>query len=181
MTSSTDVTARLSPAYWRLWTASTISNLGDGVFLVALPLLASRLTRSELAISFIWVAAALPWLLFSLPVGALVDRFDHRLLMVRADVFRAVTVGALAIAVATHNVHIWMLWLAAGLLGVAEVFFDNASQAMVPSLVPIELLGQTRNSGACVSRSPRGCVGCPTIECCGGWRSPPVCRCWACR
>jgi MFS family permease len=140
VTSSTDVTARLSPAYWRLWTASTISNLGDGVFLVALPLLASRLTRSELAISFIWVAAALPWLLFSLPVGALVDRFDHRLLMVRADAFRAVTVGALAIAVATHNVHIWMLWLAAGLLGVAEVFFDNASQAMVPSLVPIELL-----------------------------------------
>jgi hypothetical protein len=40
-----------------LWTASTISNLGDGVFLVALPLLASRLTRSELAISFIGVAA----------------------------------------------------------------------------------------------------------------------------
>ena len=133
---STDVAARLSPAYWRLWTASTISNLGDGVFLVALPLLASRLTRSELSISFIGVAAALPWLLFSLPVGALVDRVDHRLLMVRADTFRAVTVGALAIAVATHNVHIWMLWLAAGLLGAAEVFFDNASQAIVPALVP---------------------------------------------
>jgi MFS family permease len=123
-----------------LWTASTISNLGDGVFLVALPLLASRLTRSELSISFIGVAAALPWLLFSLPVGALVDRVDHRLLMVRADTFRAITVGALAIAVATHNVHIWMLWLAAGLLGAAEVFFDNASQAMVPSLVPLQLL-----------------------------------------
>jgi MFS family permease len=123
-----------------LWTASTISNLGDGVFLVALPLLASRLTRSELSISFIAVAAALPWLLLSLPVGALVDRIDHRLLMVRADIFRAVTVGALAVAVATHHVHIWMLWLAAGLLGIAEVFFDNASQAMVPSLVPVELL-----------------------------------------
>ena len=135
---STDVTARLSPAYWRLWTASTISNLGDGVFLVALPLLASRLTRSELSISFIGVAAALPWLLLSLPIGALVDRIDHRLLMVRADVFRAVVVGALTIAVASHNAEIWMLWVAAGCLGVAEVFFDNASQAMVPSIVPIE-------------------------------------------
>ena len=85
---SADVTARLSPAYWRLWTASTISNLGDGVFLVALPLLAYQLTRSELSISFIGVAAALPWLLFSLPIGAVVDRIDHRLLMVRADAFR---------------------------------------------------------------------------------------------
>jgi MFS family permease len=137
---STNVTARLSPAYWRLWTASTISNLGDGVFLVALPLLAARLTRSELSIAFMTVAATLPWLLISLPVGALVDRIDHRLLLVRADLFRAVIVGGLAVAAATDNISIWMLWLAAGLLGVGEVFFDNASQAIVPTVVPAELL-----------------------------------------
>ncbi|MDP9463183.1 MAG: MFS transporter [Actinomycetota bacterium] len=137
---SADVTARLPPAYWRLWTASTISNLGDGVFIVALPLLASRLTRNELSISFIGVAAALPWLLLSLPIGALVDRIDHRLLMVRADGFRAVTVGALTIAVATDQAQVWMLWIAAACLGVAEVFFDNASQAIVPSIVPIQVL-----------------------------------------
>jgi len=137
---STEVATRLSPAYWRLWTASTISNLGDGVFLVALPLLASRLTRSELSISFIGVAAALPWLFLSLPIGAMVDRIDHRLLMVRADTFRAAIVGALAIAVAADSAHMWMLWVAAACLGVAEVFFDNASQAMVPSIVPTEVL-----------------------------------------
>ncbi len=138
--SSSDVTARLPPAYWRLWTASTISNLGDGVFIVALPLLATRLTRSELSIAFIGVAAALPWLLLSLPIGAFVDRIDHRLLMVRADVFRAATIGALTIAVATDHAQMWMLWVAAGCLGVAEVFFDNASQAILPSVVPIEVL-----------------------------------------
>ncbi len=136
----TDARPRLSSAFWRLWTASTISNLGDGVLLVALPLLASRLTRSELSIAFIGVAAALPWLLFSLPVGAFVDRIDHRLLMVRADVFRSLVVGALTIAVASDNAQMWMLWVAAACLGVAEVFFDNASQAMVPSIVPSELL-----------------------------------------
>jgi len=134
--------ARLPPAYWRLWTASTISNLGDGVFVVALPLLAAQLTRSELSISFIGVAAALPWLLLSLPIGALVDRIDHRVLMVRADTFRAVAIGALTIAVAGHHVHIWMLWTVAGALGIAEVFFDNASQAIVPSIVPLELIEQ---------------------------------------
>ena len=133
-------TARLPPAYWRLWTASTISNLGDGVFIVALPLLAARLTRSELSISFVGVAAALPWLLLSLPIGVLVDRIDHRILMVRADVFRCAVIGTLTIVVATGHAEVWMLWIAAGCLGVAEVFFDNASQALVPSIVPIEQL-----------------------------------------
>lgn len=133
-------TARLPPAYWRLWVASTISNLGDGVFIVALPLLAAKLTRSVLSISFIGVATALPWLVLSLPIGAMVDRIDHRILMFRADLFRCVVVGVLTIAVATDRAEVWMLWLTAGLLGVAEVFFDNASQAMVPAIVPIEQL-----------------------------------------
>ena len=158
---SADVKVRLSPAYWRLWTASTISNLGDGVFLVALPLLAYHLTRSELSIAFIGVAAALPWLLFSLPIGAVVDRINHRLLMVRADAFRVVTVGALAIAVATHNVHMWMLWAAAGFLGVAEVFFDNASQAMVPTIVPIEVLEKANGRRLAAEVAANSFVGTP--------------------
>ena len=133
-------TDRMPPAYWRLWTASTISNLGDGVFIVALPLLAARLTRSELSISFVGVAAALPWLLLSLPIGVLVDRIDHRVLMVRADVFRCAVIGTLTLIVAAGHAEVWMLWIAAGCLGVAEVFFDNASQALVPSIVPIEQL-----------------------------------------
>ncbi len=158
---SADVTSRLSPAYWRLWTASTISNLGDGVFIVALPLLASRLTRSELSISFIGVAAALPWLLLSLPIGAIVDRIDHRLLMVRSDVFRAATVGALAILVASHNVHVWMLWVAAAALGVAEVFFDNASQAMVPAIVPVEVLEKANGRRFAAEIAANSFVGTP--------------------
>jgi predicted MFS family arabinose efflux permease len=135
-----NISNRLPSAYWRLWTASTISNLGDGVFLVALPLLASRLTRSELSISFIGVAAALPWLLLSLPIGAIVDRVEHSRLMVRADTFRAIVIGALAVAVASGEAKIWMVWVVAACLGVAEVFFDNAAQAIVPSIVPVELL-----------------------------------------
>jgi MFS family permease len=158
---STDVSPRLSPAYWRLWTASTISNLGDGVFLVALPLLASRLTRSELSISFIGVAAALPWLLLSLPIGAFVDRIDHRLLMVRSDFFRTAVIAALAFVVASHNVHMWMLWITAGCLGVAEVFFDNASQAMVPTIVPVELLERANGRRIAAELTANGFIGTP--------------------
>jgi MFS family permease len=144
-----------------LWTASTISNLGDGVFIVALPLLASRLTRSELSISFIGVAAALPWLLLSLPIGAIVDRIDHRLLMVRSDLFRAVIVGALTIAVASHHAQMWMLWIAAGSLGVAEVFFDNASQAMVPSIVPVEVLEKANGRRIAAEVAANSFIGTP--------------------
>ncbi|HEY0519973.1 MAG TPA: MFS transporter [Ilumatobacteraceae bacterium] len=158
---STDVSPRLSAAYWRLWTASTISNLGDGVFIVALPLLASRLTRSELSISFIGVAAALPWLLLSLPIGAFVDRIDHRLLMVRADTFRAAVVGVVTIAVASHNAEIWMLWVAAGCLGIAEVFFDNASQAMVPAIVPVEVLEKANGRRFAAEIAANSFVGTP--------------------
>lgn len=131
---------RLSAAYWRLWTASTISNLGDGVFLVALPLLAAHLTSSKVAISLVAAAASLPWLLLSLPIGAIIDRTDRRRVLIAADTFRAVLVGTLAALVAADAVHIWMLWVAALALGVAEVFFDNSSQALVPAVVPAHLL-----------------------------------------
>ena len=131
---------RLSSAYWRLWTASTISNLGDGVFLVALPLLAARLTRDKLSIALVAVFAGLPWLIFSLPIGAIIDRADRRKLLIRADLFRATLVGALAVLAAAGQVQMWMLWVMALGLGTAEVFFDNASQAIVPAIVPVELL-----------------------------------------
>lgn len=132
--------ARLSAAYWRLWTASTISNLGDGVFLVALPLMAARLTHSAVSISLVATFAGLPWLLLSLPIGAIIDRSDRRRLLMRADTFRTVLVGAFAVIVVAGAERIWMLWILALGLGVAEVFFDNASQAILPAVVAPELL-----------------------------------------
>lgn len=131
---------RLPGAYWRLWAASTVSNLGDGIFLVALPLLAARLTRDRLSISLVGVFASLPWLLLSLPIGAIIDRADRKRLLVRADLVRAALVGALAVVVFTDRAEIWMLWVLALGLGIAEVFFDNASQAIVPAIVPAALL-----------------------------------------
>ena len=131
---------RLPPAYWRLWSASTISNLGDGVFLVALPLLAARLTRSEISISLVAVATSLPWLILSLPIGALIDRSDRKRVLMVADTVRALVIAALAVLAATDRAEIWMLWVVALVLGVAEVFFDNASQALTPAIVPAQQL-----------------------------------------
>ena len=129
-------TSPLPGAYWRLWTASAISNLGDGVFVIALPLLATRLTNDPISVSLIAAFFTIPWLLFALPVGVILDRVDRRQVLVVADLFRGALVGGLALVAAFSDVQMWMLWVLAFGLGVGEVFFDNCSQAILPSIVP---------------------------------------------
>ena len=126
---------RLGRPYWRLWAASTISNLGDGMFLVALPLLAARTTDSSFEVALVTACSMLPWLLVSLHAGALVDRSDKRKLMITGDVFRGILILSLTAIVAFDAVQIWMLWVLALCLGVAEVMFDNAAQAILPAIV----------------------------------------------
>ncbi|MBI4883878.1 MAG: MFS transporter [Actinobacteria bacterium] len=121
--------------YWRLWTAAGISNLGDGVFIIALPLLASRITDQPASVALVAMFFSIPWLLFSVPVGALIDRSDRRRLLVITDMCRGALVGGLALVAAFSDVRLWMLWVLAFGLGIGEVFFDNGSQAIIPSIV----------------------------------------------
>ena len=131
---------RLGSAYWRLWWANAVDNTGDGAFAAALPLLAVALTRDPVLISAVSVATYLPWLVVSLPAGALVDRRDRVTLMWAAQLVQGAAVAAVAVLVAVHHVSIWTL-VAAGLcLGSAQVVFDNAAQSVLPSLVPKDLL-----------------------------------------
>jgi MFS family permease len=127
--------SRLGSDYWKLWTASGISNIGDGVLLAALPILASRVTDSAAAVGLVATLMTLPWLLVALPAGAVADRWDRRRIMVCADLFRASLVGVLACVAAFGDVQMWMLWVLAFGLGAGEVFFDSGSQAIVPHLV----------------------------------------------
>jgi len=77
---------KLGASYFKLFSASTISNLGDGIGTIAYPWLASALTRNAVLIAMVAVVQRLPWLLFSLPAGVLTDRHDRRRLMVNANV-----------------------------------------------------------------------------------------------
>ena len=65
-------------AFKRLWTANIFTNLADGLGKTAFPLLAITLTRDPLLISIIGALAMLPWLLFAIPIGAIVDNVDKR-------------------------------------------------------------------------------------------------------
>lgn len=126
--------------YWRLWAAAGISNAGDGMLVIALPLLASRITDRPSSIALIATFFTIPWLLFSVPIGALIDRSDRRHILVTADVCRGALVGALALVAAFADVQLWMLWVLAFGLGLGEVFFDNGSQAILSSVVDADQL-----------------------------------------
>jgi hypothetical protein len=129
-----------------LFSASAISNLGDGISALAFPWLATLITRDPVLIGAVAAAARLPWLLFSIPAGVVVDRADRRRLMVRADLVRAVlTVGVLGLiaqagpplpdgAPEAPSAALALAALAF-LIATAEVLRDNAAQTVLPAIV----------------------------------------------
>jgi MFS family permease len=134
--------------YSRFVAASGMTNLADGVAVVAWAWLASLLTRDAVLVALVPVALRLPWFLFALPAGIVTDRVDRLRLIVAMDMLRA---GAFVLAAGA----IWAAlplgvppeagvsngWLyevivvAALVVGGAEVFRDNAAQTMLPALV----------------------------------------------
>jgi MFS family permease len=125
----------LDRGFWRLYTSSATSNLADGIGRTALPLLAASYTRSPVLIAGLAGFAFLPWLLFALPSGALVDRIDRRHSMAAANVVRAVSTGTLAVLVITHAADIALIYVVAFALGIAETVYDSASRAILPQVV----------------------------------------------
>jgi MFS family permease len=128
----------LGPGFRRLWSATAVSSLGDGVYFTALPLLAASLTRDPLTVSLVTFAETLPNLLLTLTAGVLVDRWDRRLVMWRVDAFRFVVVTALAGAVLAGRVSIPLLMASGFLLGAGDTMFGTAAQALLPALVSRE-------------------------------------------
>ena len=137
---------KLGPNYWRLWWADAISSTGDGAFAAALPLLAVTITRDPRLVSVVTAATYLPWMVLSLPAGALVDRYDRATLMWRSQAVQAAVVAAVAILIVFRIADIAILGVAGLLLGCAEVVFSNAAQSVLPALVPPELLPKANGS-----------------------------------
>lgn len=125
----------LGAGFAKLWAASGLSNIGDGVRLTALPLLAATLTRDPTAVAAVTFASYLPWLLFGPLVGVVADRFDRRVLMVRAQLFRMVLVVLLTLVVVAGQHSLVLLYAVGFLLGAGEVLHDISAQALIPLVV----------------------------------------------
>ena len=160
---ATSVTDRppLGGAFWRLWTSSGLSNLADGVAKIALPLIAVQFTRSPTLIAGLTFALTLPWLLFALPAGVLADRLDRRRAMIGANLVRASLFGALALAVLTDVSSIWVLYLVALGIGIAETIYDTSAQSILPQIVPRPLLSRANGRLYAVELTANEFVGPP--------------------
>lgn len=121
--------------YWRLWSSSAVSNLADGLFFIALPLLAVRLTDSPVLVAGLAMVSRLPWLVFVLVAGALADRLDRRRTMRNVQLFRVATLGLLTALALADGLSLPVLYVAAFALGVGETLFDTAAQSILPSIV----------------------------------------------
>ncbi|GII76435.1 MFS transporter [Sphaerisporangium rufum] len=119
-----------------LVTFTAVTNLADGVLKVALPLLAVGLTGSPGLVAGVALTLTLPWLLCSLPVGVLVDRWDRRRLAVAAGLARLVAVGGLLAAVPAGLLSLPLLYAAGLVVGVADVVGTTAVSALVPAAIP---------------------------------------------
>ncbi len=119
----------------RLLGATWSSNLGDGVRNAALPLIAATLTTSASTVTAVIAATTLPFALFGVLAGTLADRRARVSLIVRAHLFRAVIMGALALSVVMDQMSVGVLILGAFLLGCGEAVADSAGPALIPSLV----------------------------------------------
>lgn len=126
--------------YARLWTAAAFSNLADGLGRTAVPLVATTLTTDPLVIAMLGALAFLPWLVFGLPAGMIVDRFDRRLVMAAANTLRGASAVVLAVLTVTGTLSIWALFASVLVFGLGETLFDNATNAVIPSVVGPEQL-----------------------------------------
>jgi MFS family permease len=125
----------LGRSFTRLWLSQGLSNMADGLVLAAVPLLAVTVTRDPLLIGGITVANFLPWLVFTLPAGALCDRMDRRFIMVWGNAVRAIGFGLLVLTLVANLHSIVILYLAVFLSGTAETMVNNAALTVPPRLV----------------------------------------------
>ncbi|MEU4770816.1 MFS transporter [Micromonospora sp. NPDC023644] len=118
-----------------LWSGSAVSMLGSTASLVAYPLLVLALTGSPGAAGLAGFVALVPTLLFQLPAGALVDRWDRKRVMIWCDVLRALGVGSIVAAIAVDELHLWHVLAVGFIEGTLSVGYELAAGAAIPNLV----------------------------------------------
>jgi MFS family permease len=119
-----------------LCAAFFVANLGTGISAVAFPWLVTTETRDPLLVAGVVMMAELPWLLLSLPAGAVIDRSQHRRVLSTSHLFRALLMGSVAFMALTGHVYLAALYAVAFLVGAMTVTNENVTQTVIPRLVP---------------------------------------------
>jgi predicted MFS family arabinose efflux permease len=130
----------LNRDYMLLWSGQVVSNVGTQVSTLAFPLLILAVTGSPAQAGFVGALRALPYVIFSLPAGALLDRWDRKRTMILCDTGRALSLASIPVALVTGHLTIIQLYLVSLIEGTLFVFFNIAEAACLPRVVPKEQL-----------------------------------------
>ena len=128
-----------------LWTASTISLLGDGVWYVAIGWQTLSLSNSATALAIVWLAFTLPHIAMLLFGGVLSDRLSRRRVLLGANIISGIFVGAIAALSLAGELSIWKLLILVAGYGASEAVFGPAYGAIIPELVDREVLTQANS------------------------------------
>jgi MFS family permease len=134
------------PSLWRnrdyllLWSGQVVSSVGSQFSELAFPLLILFLTGSAAQAGIAGALGVLPYLVFSLPAGALVDRWDRKRVMILCDCGRAVVLASIPLALLVGRLTIVQLYLASMAEGTLFVFFNLAEVSCLPRVVSKEQL-----------------------------------------
>jgi predicted MFS family arabinose efflux permease len=123
-----------------LWTGMTVSLLGDGIYFVAIAWQVYELSNAPTALSIVGVAWTLPQVLFLLLSGVISDRFDRRRVMILADVLRGVPIFIIGLLAVSGTLELWHLLVLVAFYGAGEALFWPSFTAIVPDIVPQDLL-----------------------------------------
>jgi MFS family permease len=136
-----------------LWSGQLVSQLGSGVSQLAYPLLILALTHSPAKAGVAGALYSVPYLLLSLPAGALVDRWDRKRVMILCDSGRAIALGSIPVAYALGHLTLAQLYLTAVTEGTLFVFFNIAETACLPRVVPSQQIptASAQNEGGSIA------------------------------
>src|SRR5258708_4238197 len=127
-----------SRRYTMIWIGQAISNLGDGIFTIALAWQVLVMTHSATAMGLVLIASMVPRLAFALIGGVAADRLPRRLIILWSDGGRGVLVLLISILGFLGYLQFWHLIVEALLFGVVDGFFNPAIMAITPDLVDKE-------------------------------------------
>jgi MFS family permease len=142
------------PNYRRFFVGRTASLVGDGMAPVAIAFAVLDLTGSATDLGIVLAAHSLLITALILVGGVVADRISPRLTMLRADLLSAASIGLIAVLLLTGSAAIWQLTVLYAIAGGATAFFNPASSAIVPQVIPgprlqegTALLNVSRNAG----------------------------------
>jgi MFS family permease len=126
--------------FWLYFSGQSVSQLGSSFTAFALPLLVFKLTRSATSLALTSAATFVPYLLFGLVLGAVVDRVNRRQMMLRTDVARALVIAVLPVLSLLGVLEVWQIYVVTFVQSTLGILFSCGEFAAIPALVGEEEL-----------------------------------------